>query len=43
VQDETGVPQKVMDDVAIRDTFSFITVSKDDGFKIVDAFNAKAK
>jgi len=41
LQSETGVPQSVMDDVAIRDDFSFVTCPQEDADKILEVFNAK--
>jgi len=41
LQDETNVPQKLMDDVRIRDDFSFITCPKEEAQIILDVFAAK--
>ena len=43
MQDETGVDQSRMDDIAIRDDFSFVTVLKDDAKVIVHHFEKLAK
>ena len=41
LQDETNVPQKVMDDVLIKDEFSFITCPNAEAQIILDIFAAK--
>ena len=41
LESETGVPQSVMDDVAIRDAFSFITCPKDEAKTILDVFASR--
>ena len=41
LEEETKVPQHVMDDVAIRDDFSFITCPQAEAEMILDVFNAK--
>lgn len=40
LQDETGVPQKVMDDVMIKDEFSFITCPNAEADTIIEHFAA---
>ncbi len=41
LEEETKVSQSIMDDVAIRDEFSFITCPKAEAEIILDVFNAK--
>ena len=41
LQDETNVPQSVMDDVVIRDDFSFITCPDAEAQTILDVFMAR--